>query len=119
MEHQEWHKISLAKYAADQEILSLLIKQLIKDFESCGIKLQLPFDASAFLIKEQVLEALLKDIRSSQSKIQQLLYRIDVSENSIGKITDQNNFNHFVNSLTDIVIERELKKIIIRKYYSR
>ncbi len=113
----EINKISLAKFASDKEILSLLIDQLIKDFESCGIGLKLPIDASAVLIKDQIYEALLKDVHSSQSKIHQLLYRIDVSENSVGKITDQNNFKYFINSLTDIVIERELKKIITRKYY--
>ena len=117
MDDFEINKISLAKYSSNKEILSLLIHQLIKDFESCGIYLKLPIDANVELIKEYVYEALLRDVHSSQSKIHQLLYRIDVSENSVGKITDQNNFKYFINSLTDIVIERELKKIITRKYY--
>ena len=117
MENHELNKISIAKYSDNQEILSLLILQLVKDFESSSISLKLQAHASSTLIKDQVYEALLKDVRSSKSKIHQLLYRIDVSESSIGKIRDQNDLNNFIKSLTDIVIERELKKVIIRKIY--
>jgi hypothetical protein len=114
----EWNKITLAKYSSNQEILALLIAQLIKDFESCGVSLVLFPDSTANHIIETVFNALYKDIRSSNSKIHQLLYRIDVSESTIGQITDQNDYTHFVRSLTEVIINRELKKVLIRKNYS-
>lgn len=117
---QEWElsKITLAKYSSDQEILSLLIAQLTKDFESCGIAMELELDASVQAIKNAVFKSLGNDIRSAKSKIHNLLYRIDVSENSVGQIQNNTDLNRFIDLLADVVIERELKKVLIRKHYS-
>lgn len=116
---QEWElsKISLAAYSSNQEILSLLILQLTKDFQSCRIDINILPDASAPIIEDCVFNALLKETNSAHSQIQQLLYRIDVSENSIGRDTDKSNLNQFIQSLTQLVIKRELQKVLIRKYY--
>jgi hypothetical protein len=113
----EWNKISLTTYSSNKEILSLLVAQLSKDFESCKLAITIPFDASAPLIQESVFKALQKDTHSTHTQIQQLLYRIDVSEKLVEQIEDKNNLNQFIQSLTELIIKRELQKVLIRKYY--
>lgn len=117
MQELEWNNISLSVYSSNQEILSLLVAQLQKDFQSSRIAIELNSSDSAPTIKEAVFNALLTDTHSTHSQIQQLLYRIDVSEKALSQIVDKNNLTQFLHALAELIIKRELQKILIRKYY--
>ena len=46
-----------------------------------------------------------------------VLYRIDVAENVINQELKNNNPSEFAAIITEIVLERELKKVVTRNYY--
>ncbi|MBL4624156.1 MAG: hypothetical protein JKY42_03310 [Flavobacteriales bacterium] len=46
-----------------------------------------------------------------------ILYRIDVGEDIINKKLTESDPSQFAEIITELVLERELKKVIIRNYY--
>jgi hypothetical protein len=46
-----------------------------------------------------------------------LLYQIDVSERSIQKKVESNPESQLSSAITDLILERELKKVITRNYF--
>jgi hypothetical protein len=57
-------------------------------------------------------------LNNRKQDLVQFLYRVDLSENSIGRALDTDDLKQGVINLTRSILERELKKVIIRKHYS-
>jgi hypothetical protein len=46
-----------------------------------------------------------------------ILYRIDVSDEQIKKAVNENTSEPFSEIITDLIIKRELQKVVIRQHY--
>lgn len=113
--------IQLKAGLLQQELFALFCEQLKKDFEVSGCDVDfiqnLPSD---FLSLKRVLSEQLNKLgKSSTSKLPELLYRIDLSEQQIKRRTQQAIQENFDDLLAELIIKRILQKVILKKTYKK
>lgn len=93
--------------------------QLQKDFENCGLEGTFAVDliADYDLILNAVHLEVEKINKSSSGKLNELLYRIDISEAQIKKAFNLNPDSSLNEIIADLIIKRELQKIVIKEHY--
>lgn len=93
--------------------------QLQKDFEGAGLS----GDFSQALIPDydtllQVLELEVEKVsKSSGSKLTGLLYRIDIGEHQIKKLSNEKKGSSINNVIAELILKRELQKIVIKEHF--
>jgi hypothetical protein len=104
------------KYRTDFEIVRETAEQVIKDVQLSGFDLRFSGDPlSAYSELRQQLLPILQDLhKSDSSAFQALLYRIDLSESEFARLPRGADF---YGQLTDKVLQREFKKVLIRRYF--
>jgi len=108
------------KYRHDLEVVRNTAAQVIKDFGLAGVDITFsgnPQTAYSELLS-QVLPALRNLYKSQKPAFMSLLYRIDVDERKVRQLIDNETMSTFFEELTNLVIEREFIKVLIRKLYS-
>ena len=113
-------KPELKLYFDKKSYLKKVLFQINRDFEMAGCDFELPKNEIEELQELQNvlainLEPLMKE---NGPRLKNLLYRIDVSENSIYKEMAGNADLQLAALLRNKIIERELLKILIREKYS-
>lgn len=95
--------------------------QLHKDYEMCGLADVAPVLSSNNLehVYHQVLSSILLIEKKDASVLQNLLYRIDVTENQIRNEAIQNEDKNFQQILSELIIKRILQKVILKQQYSK
>lgn len=93
--------------------------QIKKDFENCGLNSDfvskiLPDYA---LILQIVALEVNSIIKQSSTKLNELLYRIDISELQIKKLSKQKADSDFIDIVAELIIKRELQKVVIREMF--
>ncbi len=58
-------------------------------------------------------------IRSNQQKFMGILYRIDLSDEQLKKAVESNSTEPFSTIVSDLIIKRELQKVVIRNQYKK
>jgi hypothetical protein len=95
--------------------------QLFRDFELCGFADEAPQLSSNNL--EHVFQELLKSVmiieKKDSSSIQNLLYRIDVTELQIKKEASNHPEKNFQQILAELIVKRILQKVILKQQYSK
>jgi len=103
------------KYREDEELIRLTIVQLKKDFGADFPELE--FSGNKKLLFQELslqLADALKIIKSRNAAVfKSILYRVDVSERETAGLTDQKNCL----ALAEVIIQREFKKVIIRRFF--
>ena len=100
------------------QYLEETLLQLEKDFLSIGINFNISKPVESYthllLFTKDLVEALNKQ---DPKRIVNLLYRIDLPE---GKVQEEmkNTQLTFSELLAELIVKRELKKVILRNYYS-
>ncbi len=93
--------------------------QLQKDFGNCNLErifaTQLVADYK--LILSAVLLEVEKINKTSSGKLNELLYRIDISEAQIKKAFNLNPDTTLNEIIADLIIKRELQKIVIKEHF--
>lgn len=109
---------SLEPYRHDLEVIRDTVSQIKKDFSQFDLEINFSGDEqTAYPELKSQLIILFKDLLHHNSeKIFALLYRIDVSEQELKQITASISFEEHV---TELVLERELRKVVMRKLYSK
>ena len=93
--------------------------QLKKDFDNCGLN----SDFMTKLIPDYnfILDLLSKEvsliIKTSNDKLMELLYRIDISEMQIKKLGIQKPESTFNQIVAELIIKRELQKVVIKQMF--
>jgi hypothetical protein len=102
------------------EIVSLTIEQIQKDLSMFGIHIHFSGDVSSAYneVHTQLTAAISQLLKTSHSKLYSVFYRIDLSENDIRKGLPTLPAYNEAEGLAHLIIVRELKKVITRKYYS-
>jgi hypothetical protein len=95
--------------------------QLQRDFELCGFLDIAPKLSSNNLehIFNEVLKSVMIIEKKDSSSIQNLLYRIDITELQIKKEASSHPEKNFQQILAELIIKRILQKVILKQQYSK
>jgi len=108
---------NLSVYHKKVQFIQLTAEQIIKDFEVFGEDIQFSGnpDTAYQELKSQITPIIKRLLHNNRKKFLSLLYRIDVDEKEVdGAFTSS---GADVDNIADLIIERELKKVVIREYY--
>jgi hypothetical protein len=109
----------ISKYINRLDIIRQVSEQVIKDFEMFGLEIK--FSGNAYSAYEELFEQvcphLEKLLHFNQSKFLGILYRIDLSEEQVQKAVRENSSEPFPVIMTDLILRRELQKVVLREHY--
>jgi hypothetical protein len=110
---------SIAQVTDIKPIIQELIGQIKKDFVMFGEEIIFSenTEESYFALFNQLNNFLSKTFSHQTEKLYPILYRIDISEKDIKKAINQPSNTDFIGSITELIILKELQKVIIRRYY--
>jgi len=116
----ESHLKDLSKFHNRLEIVKQAGDQLVKDFEMEGLKIEFSGDPLTCYeeLYKQVIEIVAFLLDQRIERFMQLLYRIDINEKQLKQILEQGNSDRVHADVTKLILERELKKVIIRNFYN-
>jgi hypothetical protein len=105
----------------DQEIVRLTTLQIIKDFEQFGIPIEFPDDINFGYqdLSVQLENHIAYLVDNNMQRLYALLYRIDISDSMIRKKQRIRFDLTMADIITELVLERELKKVMFREYFKR
>ena len=111
--------MTITPYFNNVDYLRETAKQISKDFELAGLPLTFSGEGStAFNELLYALSPLLSElIEKNFSGLLNLLYRIDIHESKVALLSEHNDYGSLPEALADLIIRRELQKIVIRKHY--
>jgi hypothetical protein len=95
--------------------------QLQKDFENCGVDgtfcncLKADYD----LIFQELYNSVKQINKNVNSKLNELLYRIDISEVQIKKLSKQKPEAELEEVISELIIKRELQKIVYKEFFKK
>lgn len=109
----------ISKYFNRLELIKETADQIIKDFDMFGMEVK--FSGNAYNAYEELFEQIEPHIdqliSSNRAKFMGILYRIDLSDVQIKKAVENNSSEPFPAIVTDLIIRRELQKVVIRNHY--
>ncbi len=110
---------NLSQYFNRLDLIKDTANQIIKDFDMFGMDIK--FSGNAYNAYEELFDQIEphinKLISSNQQKFMGILYRIDLSDVQIKKAVEENASESFSEIITDLIIKRELQKVVIRNHY--
>jgi hypothetical protein len=108
--------LDLIKFNAQPGLLQQVADQIIKDFGMLGMEIHFSGNPSlAYTELFGQVNAHLEGLaRSNKQKYLSLLYRIDLSEQQVGKALADNPGDPFSAAVTDLILKRELQKVVLR-----
>lgn len=110
-------KIDTSVYKNNKDFLLKTIEQLEKDFASEGFSIRIKKKNISYEdIIHQTLPIVEELLNKHIFKLQQLIYRIDLPEKAYTDIIKKS--PEPASELTQLIIQRELLKVVIRHYYS-
>jgi len=113
-------KTDLTAYLDQIDLLNETVRQLEKDF--AGLKLKIHFSGKPELAYDELFSQVLPHIdtllKENYSTFYNLMYRIDISEDQIKKAMGKAIDKTFSEIITDLILKRELLKVVMRKKYS-
>ncbi len=112
-------EFDIEPFKAQEEVIKQTVQQIIKDFAMFGMDVEFPIDMEMVYdnISRQ-LEGHISDLLGRNvQKLMALLYQIDIPEKNILDSWESHpEFTH-AQVITELVIYRELRKVIFRNYY--
>jgi hypothetical protein len=104
------------EFLSQKEILRNLILQIRKDFDSAGIPIKLLLNKRySFIEMAQIVSDAF--MQSGATAMFNLLYRVDVSEKQLREGMPTPGIDPIL--VAELVIKRELQKVVLRKQYSK
>lgn len=111
---------NLQPYFNRAEIVQQTAEQIMKDFGVFGLRINFSgnIEYAYSELHTQLIAQIDELIKTSYSTLIGVLYRIDLSEEELHKGTiELPNYNQ-VEAMAHLIIVRELKKVLSRKFYS-
>ena len=113
-------KIDLNGYKTRKEVLEKLISQINKDLDlQVDIEWGVQGNNLYQAILDKVAPVIEKLIRQGNGGVEQLLYKIDVSEMKVKEAIDSAAETDPAIIFTHLILERELQKVVFRMMYSK
>jgi len=112
---------NLTVYYDKEEYILLTAAQTQKDLSQFNMDFIITSDKIInYRTLLKTLEPIIRElIESNREKLVQLIYRIDVAENKISEALNLGNSADSINQICHEILQRELKKVLIRKYYAK
>ena len=105
-------------YLKSGDFLEETVNQLSKDFLMIGINFDIDSPVSDYNYLFSFTCHLVNELNEQNpQKILNLLYRIDLSEEKVKEEIKKTKLS-FIEILSEMILKRELQKIIIKDYYS-
>jgi len=113
------NEAELSNFYQRREFILQTAQQIQKDFAEFGIEIRFSGDTIGAYeeLCEQMSNHLYHILNSRQSMLFNLLYRIDLSDSAIRKGADLKPDLPLSDLLADLIIQRELKKVLLRYYF--
>jgi hypothetical protein len=109
----------LSKYFNQLDLIKQTAAQIIKDFDMFGMEVK--FSGNAYNAYEELFDQIEPHIKklidANHSKFIGILYRIDLNDDQVRKAVNENSSEPFSEIITDLIIKRELQKVVIRNHY--
>ena len=115
------NKGDLEKYKSNEDIVRKTGLQVRKDFAQFGFEIEIP-DNLHFAYNnlfDQLAPLIEKLLDKSISKLYSMLYCIDLNETKIQEGISEMSYLKVHDAITHLILERELKKVITREYFSK
>ena len=116
--------MDITTYLNRLDILNETAQQVIKDFGMVGLKIPQVHGArntpNAYAeLFSQILPLVEKLQKENFQNFYSLMYRIDLSEMQIKKAVESSKDKSFSEIVTDLILKRELQKVITRRSFSK
>lgn len=109
----------LYPYYNRQDLIEKVVAQLAKDFNWFNLSVTFTGnDVSPYQeLFKQILPLVDEMLNDDYNKLQSLLYRIDIDSDFLNRKLRENPHTDTDEVITDLIIKRELQKVIIREMY--
>ena len=113
-------KDNLDSYFNKEEYIRKTAEQIMKDFALFGVELTFSGDASqAYREMHDQLSLQIEELSGlEQEKLKSILYQVDITKKDVRAIQEGLHENSFNDLLAHQIILRELKKVVLRKYFT-
>lgn len=112
-------EFDIEPFKAREDVIRQTVQQIIKDFAMFGMDVEFPINMEmvyANIFRQ--LEGLIAELLSRNvQKLMALLYQIDIPEKNIIDSWESHPEYTHAQVITELVIYRELRKVIFRNYY--
>jgi hypothetical protein len=113
--------LDVTPYLNRLDLLNDTALQVIKDFGMNGMEIK--FSGVAETAYSELFRQILPHIERLQKEnfrnFYNLLYRIDLNEGQIKKAVESSTDRTFAEVVTDLILKRELIKVVFRRQYSK
>lgn len=111
----------LRPYINRLDMIQATAEQIIKDFDMFGMDVK--FSGNPYNAYEELFNQIEPHIRhmldTNPSKFMGFLYRIDLSDELLKKSLKENSSESLSQVISDLVIKRELQKVVIRQHFKK
>ncbi len=109
----------LMQASRKESIMQEAAQQIIKDFAEFSLEVNFSGDVSDFYgeLYSQMNDHVRQLMSESSSRFQAMLYRIDINHRDITSYHRQAPNAPYEDILTELIIHREIKKVMIRDYF--
>jgi hypothetical protein len=116
---KEPENIDIELYKNESEVIRQTVAQVMKDFSMFGMHVD--FSGNTEMAYGELFIQLSHHIQTmletNNGKLMSLLYQVDISERKIlDSVTDHPEYS-YAEVITELVIHRELKKVLLRNYF--
>ena len=109
----------LKQYYLNDQFMAETVAQLHKDLQSSGLALQKDLSADPDLILNALEEMVRTLLEGNTERLFALLYRIDLSEKEVSAFLHPDHEEDPASAIAQAIMDRELKKVIIRNYLAK
>lgn len=112
---------SIQPHLANIDLLTQTAEQIIKDFGMFGLEVRFSGSRSNAYdeLFGQIHPHIEKLMSGNYEKFMNVLYRIDLNESLLKKKLSENTSESTGEVITELIIKRELQKVVIRNYYKQ
>lgn len=108
---------AVALYFSRPDLLRDLLAQLLKDFKTAQVPLALDVEERySFESLRDFVQITLETHLQAHGSLKNLLNRVDLTEKQI-KREIPHKIGHHLRTLSELIIKRELQKVVIRHWY--
>ncbi len=115
------HPDKIKLQLSSAEVVQQTIAQIMKDFALFGIEISFSGNTEEAYpeVFKQLCSAIDVLVSNDYSRLLSILYQVDISDRDIQRTTRELPEYNEVEVIAHQIIERELKKVLIRNYYKQ
>ena len=121
MKYPSTKRADLLEATKRNEMILETAQQIQKDFAEFGLTIHFSGKAAFFYTElfDQMKVHIDELLTSNQAQFMHLMYRIDIHEQEIAQYEQEMPDHSYVEVITELVIHREIKKVITRDFFRK